>query len=126
MKIKYDSSVIDRMHRVGKKISKDGKTYQSIIIKFKSWTTRTEFYKSRPKSFNNDGTKKPGSSYGVSIDLTKRRYDLLKHAKSVVGQHPRVSFAFADINCALGIKTVDDNFFFFNSHFQLEKVLAQL
>ena len=80
MKIPYEDNFIDRVHRIGKEYTdvKTGKKVRSLIIKFKSWDSRARFYKSRPRNFNKDGTKKPESnSFFVSIDFTKRRNDLL-------------------------------------------------
>ena len=126
MEINLDMSAVDRMHRVGKKFVKNSKSYQSIIIKFKSWMSRAEFYKSRPKVYDINGKRKPGNPYSISPDLTKRRYELLKQAKELIGHHNNVSFAFADINCALGIKTTNNKFIFFNNNDQLDKILADL
>lgn len=126
MGVNVDMSMVDRMHRIGKKIEMDDKTVQPIIIKFKSWSSRTDFYKSRPKNYNADGTRKPGSVYSVSPDLTKRRYDLLKHARNIIINYPSVSFAFADINCSLVIRTNDNKLFYFNNSCQLDGILAKL
>ena len=53
---------------------------RSIIVKFKSWKSRADFYKTRPRN-HLDRQKKPGSSFNVSLDLTKRRYNLLIKAR---------------------------------------------
>ena len=59
---------------------------------------RAAFYKSRPKSYVN-GRKKPGlTSFGVSLDLTKRRYSLLSKTKSIIKDNPAVISAFTVIN----------------------------
>ena len=126
MEVNLDMSNVDRIHRIGKKSEIDKKTVQAVIIKFRYWTSRTEFYKSRPKNYNQDGTRKPGAMYSISPDLTRRRYELLKHARNAIVNYPNVSYAFADINCSLGIRTNDNKFYYFNNSFQLDKILAKL
>ena len=44
------------------------------------------------------------NKFSVSVDLTKRRYQLLKQAKGLISDNDNVSFAFADVNCSLGLK----------------------
>ena len=101
------------------------KKVRSIIVKFKSWKARSEFYKARPKNYVN-GKKKPGlTSFSVSLDLTKRRCSLLAKAKSIIKDNPTVMFAFADINCSLALKLNDDKFHYFNSEDELNKILQK-
>ena len=78
--VPFDHDNRDRVHRIRKKYSDEnpGKKNQSIIFKFKSWESRKEFYDDRPRNFVN-GKKKPGLDFSnVSVDLTRRRYLLLK------------------------------------------------
>ena len=56
-------SVIDRVHRIGRPIEKNGKRYRQVIIRFTSWRHRTAAYKARKKS----------QKYRFQLDLTKRR-----------------------------------------------------
>ena len=69
--VPFDQDNIDRVHRIGKKYT-DGNTrkkIQSIIVKFKSWKSRKEFYDARPRSFIN-GKKKPCLNFfNVSVDF---------------------------------------------------------
>ena len=118
-----DKNCIDRAHRIGKVFIDDsGKKTKQVIVKFRSWVPRVNFFKSRPRFVNN---KKPDKSFSVSLDLTKRRYELLKFAKGVIKDYPSISFAFADINCSLGFKTNDNNFYYFNDQTQFEKSLSK-
>ena len=81
--VKFDMNEIDKAHFVGNPVfGTDSKQkVRSIIVKFKSWESRTAFYKARSINFMN-GRKKPGAkSFSVSLDLTKRRYALLTKAK---------------------------------------------
>ena len=62
---------------------------RSIIVKFKSWKSRADFYKTRPRN-HLDRQKKPGSSFNVFMDLTKRRYNLLIKAKRLITKTPQL------------------------------------
>ena len=52
----FDQDNIGRVHRVGKKYTDEntGKNIQSIIVKFKLWKPRKEFYDDRTRYFIND------------------------------------------------------------------------
>ena len=83
--VPFDQDNIDRIHRIGKKYTDEntGKKVQSMIVKFKSWKSRKEFYDARPRNFVN-GKKKPGLNFfNVSVDLKRRRYLLLKPVKGI-------------------------------------------
>ena len=112
---------IDRYHRIGKTYkNRKGKTVKSIIIKFKSWETREKVYKARPKN-HIEGGKKPG--FSISLDLTKRRYNLLKSAReSIIGKN-NISYVFADRNCSLAIKFKNGTTNYFNSKEEMEKLI---
>ena len=74
--VKFEINEIDRVHYIGKPVfdTDSKRKVRSIIVKFKSWESRTAFYKARPRNFMN-GRKKPGTkSFHVSLDLTKRCY----------------------------------------------------
>ena len=105
------------MHYIGKLVfdTDSKRKVRSIIVRFKSWESRTVFYKACPRYFMND-RKKPGAkSFSVSLDLTKRRYALLSKAKGLVKDNPSVASAFCDINCSLAIKFNDNKYKYFNS-----------
>ena len=89
---------IDRAHRIGMEHTEknSGKKVKSVIVKFKSWRVRKQFYDARTKSFK-DGRKKAGYKlFSGSVDLTKRRYLLLREARELIKNND--DFAFADIN----------------------------
>ena len=95
----YEEAEIDRVHRKGKPYKNEGSslTMKSIIIKFKSWRYKQDVYRNQPRRFEN-GKKKPGeNSFSVSLDLTKRRYNLLKIAQGIVKEMDNVSFVCADV-----------------------------
>ena len=80
---------IDRAHRIGMEYTEKnlGKEVKSIIVKFKSWRGRKQFYDARQKN-SKDGKKKPGyKSFSVSVDLTKRRYLLLREARKLIKKY---------------------------------------
>ena len=106
---------IDRAHRVGKKTRvDDGSMQQSMIVKLHSWKNRVAVYHAR---------KKPQDKR-IFVDLTFRRAKLLKFAQSLVKSNPNFVFAFADINCRLGVKWTDDRFRFFNTKEELITIVS--
>ena len=71
--------------------------------------------------------KKPGPrSFDVTIDLTKRRYALLNHAKEIIDNYPEANYAFADVNCSLAIRLANESLRYFNNEFELDKILKNL
>lgn len=90
-----------------------GSREQQMIVKFKSWEDRVLFYRNRKKL----------RSKKVKLDLTKRRYGLLKTAKSEARSTSSIDFVFADINCRLTIRTKFGKFQHFNSEEELYQLL---
>ena len=124
--IPFDERNIDRAHRIGKTYrEKDGdKTFKSIFVKFRSWKSRLTFYRARPKGYEK-GVKKPGQRlFSVSVDLTNRRYQLLDKAKGDIEGNANVQFAFADVNCSLGLMFNDKSIQYFNSDVELLKLIG--
>ena len=50
LEVEVNDCDIDRAHRIGKKKSNDGVVTQQIIVKFKSFTKRTQIYRARSRS----------------------------------------------------------------------------
>ena len=104
----FDRNEINSAHRVGKvKVDEEtNRRTQSIIVQYKSWDARCKFYQNRPK-------KKPGidRKFTVSLDLTKRRLNLLNE----IVNYPSVSYAFSDINCNIVLKMANGEFKHFNN-----------
>ena len=78
----FNEANIDRAHRIDKEYSDKttGKKLKSMFVKFKSWKSRQQLYNSRPR-FDKNRKKKPGQIFTISVDLTKRRYELLMKAR---------------------------------------------
>lgn len=128
MGIPYNDKDIDRAHRIGKEFfdKETQRTIKSIIVKFRSWESRKRFYNARPKA-SAKGVKKPGArKFGVAVDLTKNRHALLQHAKEVIKHYPEVNFAFADVNCSLGIRVNNSKMLFFHDKDSLYDHLGNL
>ena len=108
----------DRAHRIGKpKLGENNVALgQQMIVRFTSWDHRTNVYKNR------------GSLRAVKIylDLTKRGYDIRKHAIEKVKNNPKIDFVFANVNCALGMRCVDGSFRFFSTVDELDKIVQSL
>ena len=124
MGIEFNQNEIDRVHYIGKPYmdKTKNKKVRSLIIKFKSWKSRTTFYKSCPRN-HLDRQKKPGYSFNVSLDLTKRRYNSLMKARRLIANNPSVAYAFCDISCSLVIKFNDNTYRYFNSECELNNLL---
>ena len=124
----FNANDIDRAHRLGNpyldNISK--KMVQSIIIKYKSWEHRTVFYKMRPRQFSNGRKKNDVLPFRCSLDLTKRRYNLLKDVRGITKHYPQINYAFADVNCQLGIRLNNNECIYFNDKEKLDKILEDL
>ena len=105
---------IDRAHRIGPKTVEEGEEKRQIIVRFTTFRHRTKFYKAR-KTF---------SGIRVSLDLTKRRYALLKAARRAVEGNVRVKFVYADVNCRLKCRLSDDTEIAFETLDDLDIELA--
>ena len=123
--LSYEEAEIDRVHRIGKPYKNEGSglIMKSVIIKFNSWRYRQDVYRNRPRRFEN-GKKKPGeNSFSVSLDLTKRRYNLLKIAQGIVKEMDNVSCVCADAKCSLAIRFKNGTIKHFNSGYEFRSLL---
>ena len=85
-------------------------------VKFKDFIPRTKKYRDR----------KHKSDISIQLDLTKRRYDLLKEARTRIKDVDSVEHAFADINYSLGLRLKNSRFRFFNSSEEMNMALAEV
>ena len=117
MGVSIPDSSIDRVHRIGKIKTAAGSStsVQPVIVKFTSFHARKQIYRARKKLQN----KK------IGLDLTKQRKNLLHYAQMCVITNPNVEFAFADINCRIGLKLKKGGFTFFITKDKLQNVLNQ-
>ena len=91
LNVEVDDNDFNRIHQIGQKYTRDdGKECQQVIVKFKGFIPRTVVYRAR----------KHNSDISVQLDLTKRRYDLPKKARTRIKGLDSVEYAFADINCS--------------------------
>ena len=101
LELPFNEELIDCAHRVGKeymdKISK--KKIKSIIVKFKSWKARQQLYNAQPRVQKDD--EKTHQNFSISVDLTRRHYQLLSEARGIVIN--AINF-FVNISCFLGSK----------------------
>ena len=98
---KISLNSIDRAHRIGKAVTNsNGKESQSIIVRFTSFRERTAFYRAR-KNIDN--------GLSIRLDLTRKRYNLLKTARKESERIPSVNYIYADINCRIKAKLMDDD-----------------
>ena len=111
---------IDRAHRIGLEYTEKVK---SIIVKFMSRSARKQFYDGRPKNFKDGKKKLVYKSFSVLVDLTKRRYLLLREARELIKNNDDTDFSFADINCSLGFRYKNGSFRYFNSENELHNLI---
>ena len=121
IRVHIDSRSIERAHSIGpvfKQTNEDGTVtdQQQVIVKFKSWSSRTQVYRARKRSKN----------LKYRVDLTKRRLSLLAKAREVTKGIPEVDFAFSDVNCRLAFRLTSGEFKFFNSETEIANVIANL
>ena len=125
MNVDYKEDAIERVHRIGNTYKSKGKNCKSLITKFKFWDDRVRFYQARPKRFRN-GSKKPvDTPFSVSLDLTKRRYNLLKETKEAISGNSEILYVFADINCKLALRLKDNRIINFNSRSEIINLIKR-
>lgn len=119
VKLEFKRSDINRAHRVGPVITnqRTGKKLQSVIVQFRSWESRCRFYKSRPRH------NATGRRFTVALDMTRRRYDLLKGAREISEHYPDVSYVLCDINCNCVVKMESGDFHMFNTMDEFDELL---
>ena len=109
---------IDRAHRIGR--PKD-QGPRPIIVKFKSFSSRTSVYKKRPK-----WSQENRSNVRFAVDLTKRRFALKNKAIELVKGIDAVDFVFADINCSLCLRLTNGEFKYFSTEEDLLNILVKV
>ena len=124
LNVDIEESEFNRIHRIGPKISKNGKTFQQIIVKFKGFVPQTKVYSAR----------KHKAGIAIHLDLTKRCYLLLKDAYDKAKNCASVNFTCADIftisllyfTCLLCLRLKNGDWDFFNSLEELERLLLEM
>ena len=91
-------------------------------MKFKSRKARQKLYNARLR-VQKDGKKKSRQNFSISLDLTRRCYQLLSEAKGIVQDINGINFAFVNINCSLGLRYDNDSFDYFNSEHELHNII---
>ena len=126
MGLNLPDNAIDRAHRIGRKYQVQQEsdnanvtgviTKQQVIIRFTSWRFRTEVYRKRKNS----------KKFKFKIDLTKRRFMLLKNAKQTTKDVEGVDYIFCYVNCRLNIKFMDGRVRAFNSESEVASLISTL
>ena len=106
---------INRAHRIGPDYPcyKSQEKCRTTMVRFVSFKHQTLFYRKRASSKN----------VRVKIDLTKRRYEVLKKAINLVNGNNDVDYVFTDVNCRLKVVFKDKRSSFFNDIDDLKKLL---
>lgn len=108
-----NDSDYDRAHRIGKVV--EGKC-RMMIVKFTTWRVRTYVYKKRKKS----------GKTRFYLDLTRRRFNLLKESQELTDQNDKVDFVFSDNNNNICLRLVNGRVKIFNSVIELQTILTDL
>ena len=108
-------SCTDRAHRIGSeyKSYRNKKKCCSIIVRFMSFRHRTMFYRNRKRL----------KDVRIKLDLTKRRYKILKDAIDLAKEHPDLNYVYADVNCRLKVVFKDGSSNFFNDIHDLKSII---
>ena len=121
LELPFNEDVIDHTHGVCKEytdnISKK-KKIKSVIVNFKSWKARQQLYNARPRNQKDD--KK---NFSISVDLTRRRYQLVREARGIVEDIIAINFALVNINCSLGVRYENDSFHYVSSKQELHNII---
>ena len=107
-------SCIDRAHR----IRSECKSYRNkkkccSIVCFMSFRHRTMFYRNRKRL----------KDVRIKLDLTKRRYKILKDAIDLAREHSDLNYVYADVNCRLKVVFKDGSSNFFNDIDDLKSII---
>ena len=112
--LKIPANCIDRVHRIGRRTTKDGVIHQAVIIKLWSWDHCVSIFRAR---------KNLKDSLVILLDLTPRRAALLSDAKKIIKDYSDVKYAFADINCRLGLRFTGGELRFFSCQEEFQALL---
>ena len=110
-------NAIDRAHRIGSnyKCFRTNNTCHSIIVRFNSFKHRTLFYQNRNKL----------KGVRIKLDLTKKRYNVLRSARSIANENQDISYVFAGINCRLKVVFQNGTSNFFKDIIELNELIEK-
>ena len=110
-------NVIDRAHRIGSnyKCFKTNNTCRSVIVRFNSFKHRTLFYRNRNKL----------KGVRIKLDLTKKRYNVLRSARSIANENQDINYVFPDINCRLKVVFKNGTSDFFKDIIELNELIEK-
>ena len=109
MKVNIPEMAFDRAHRIGsvKEDADTQKRSRQIIVRFTTWSHRTQVYRARKKT----------EKFRVRLDLTYRRAKILERASELL-KGKKGCFVFADVNCRLTLY-LDDKYHSFSNEREL-------
>ena len=95
LKIDTGENDYNRIRRECPKITNNnGQVFQKVIVKFKGFSPRSSVYRA----------KKRKNNISIHLDLTKRRYLLLKDAYNKIKDDDRIEFVYSYINCSMCLR----------------------
>ena len=90
-------------------------TCRSVIVRFNSFKHRTLFYRNRNKL----------KGVRIKLDLTKKRYNVLRSARSSANENQDINYVFADINCRLKVAFKNGTSDFFKDIIELNELIEK-
>lgn len=108
----------DRAHRIGTVQVKNGQKQQAVIVRFTSWSSRTQVYRAREKG--------KGVKIKIRLDLTRKRLELLNECSDFI-EHEGLDeyFIYADVNCRLAVMDSNKKSHFFNTKHEFDEIMAK-
>ena len=70
--------------------------------------------------------RKKSKKVRIKIGLTKRRLELLSHARDITKGVEEIEYAFCDVSCRLNVKLGNGRFRVFNSKTELASIIDNL
>ena len=111
---------IDKTHRIGRVKTRDGKSYQNIVVRFKTHQSRYKTYQKRKQLVN--GVK-------IGPHLTRHRGSVLHESIDFVKDINGVEFTYANIHGDLRVRLTNEydgkNDFQFTSIQELNQMLVE-
>ena len=113
LKVDVPNLAFHRAYRIGKvsQEAENGKTYQSIIVRFTTSRHRTIVFRARKNT----------RRVRIKLDLTRKQIKLLEQANDMLDETDGF-FAMADVKCRLCLK-LDDRFHYFETETDSKELL---
>jgi len=124
--IRIEKRDVIRFHRSAAPVRRNGKLVAQTIVQFAGWEQR------RKAHYANKQARQQNKSFRIHNDLTRRRFELLSHARDRLStlfadaeNNATVPFAYADVNSNLKLRR-GSQVWDFNTRDELNAALHEL